>query len=264
MPTESKWPWNLPEKHGSGFCKELEGIKLTSELIQINRDVLAISATKNTNLNSFYSMPTEEAKEIIREFDARQKDSDVMPFKVIRALTSILEDLTPLNEAIAKSNLVYSSQRPVSKEDSPEEQKWRKRMERLRLKAEETRYSNLTKNLPHVKEDDVTMRSMTYAASVGLNMIVAPISFGVFMYFFAGQIFSWVGSSEIDIDTPQKTDIRRVITGVVSGVIMLFIEMILFVIRTHTLEKSVRQKAKRKKISPFGYVKPATTISNKN
>eukprot|EP00957_Ditylum_brightwellii_P038515 2911118-Ditylum_brightwellii.AAC.1 len=63
---------------------------------------------------------------------------------------------------------------------------------------------------------------MTYAASVGLNMIVAPISFGVFMYFFAGQIFHWVAGEEGQFDprtsAANKTDIRRVIAGVVSGV----------------------------------------------
>mmetsp|Transcript_18086 Transcript_18086/g.27361 ORF Transcript_18086/g.27361 Transcript_18086/m.27361 type:complete len:276 (-) Transcript_18086:103-930(-) len=257
MPSE--WPWNLPEQKGSGYRKKLEGIKSSSELQQITRDAVAISPLKNANKKGFYSMPSEEAMDVIREFDTSQKDSDVVPIKVVRALASVLEDLTSLNAAISKSDLVYSTPPPASNRDSLEDQKWRKRMERLRLKSEETRYSNLTNNLPHVKEDDVTVRSMTYAASVGLNMIVAPISFGVFMYFFSGQIFSWVSNYEETDRSPNKTDIRRVITGVVSGVVMLFIEMILFVIRTHAIEKSVREKAKRKKVSPFGYTKPAAS-----
>jgi hypothetical protein len=64
-------------------------------------------------------------------------------------------------------------------------------------------------------EDDVTTKSMTYAASVGLNMIVAPISFGVFMYFFAGAIFGWMtGNDDRESSRPHhQTDIKSVITG---------------------------------------------------
>ena len=63
-------------------------------------------------------------------------------------------------------------------------------MDRLRMQYEETKYMKLTDNLQdHRCDDDVTAKSMTFAASVGLNMIVAPLSFGCFMYFFAGGIF---------------------------------------------------------------------------
>ena len=85
-------------------------------------------------------------------------------------------------------------------------------MDRLRLRAEEARYKKLTQNLDTYVEDDVTTKSMTYAASVGLNMIVAPLSFGVFMYFFAGAIFGWMSGDEEEVN-PRKTDIKSVITG---------------------------------------------------
>lgn len=97
---------------------------------------------------------------------------------------------------------------------------------------------------------------MMYATSVGLNMIVAPISFGVFMYFFAGSLFS----KFFPLETRSgEIDIRQVIAGVISGVILLFIEMILFVIRSHELDKSVRRKGKMKgyRSNPFGYVERA-------
>lgn len=94
---------------------------------------------------------------------------------------------------------------------------------------------------------------MTYAASVGLNMIVAPISFGVFMYFFAGAIFGFITGGEEELQ-PHQTDIKSVITGVVSGVGMLFIEMILFVIRTHEFEAALsKKKRKNNYVSPFGH-----------
>ena len=138
--------------------------------------------------------------------------------------------------------------------------KFQKRLERLRLQDEERSYLNLTTNLKtaaSLKDDNVTVKSMTYAASVGLNMIVAPISFGVFMYFFAGSIFNRFFGSDDDGDNDKNgdIDIKRVIAGVVSGVFMLFVEMILFVIRSHELDASVRKKSKRRenRANPFGY-----------
>ena len=135
--------------------------------------------------------------------------------------------------------------------------KFQKRLERLRLQDEERSYMNLTTNLKtaaSLKDDNVTVKSMTYAASVGLNMIVAPISFGVFMYFFAGGIFDRLFGSE-DSTATGNIDIKRVIAGVVSGVFMLFVEMLLFVIRSHELDSSVRKKSKKKenRANPFGY-----------
>ena len=74
------------------------------------------------------------------------------------------------------------------------------------------------------------------------------------MYFFAGSIFNRL-FGENDDDSSGDIDIKRVIAGVVSGVFMLFVEMILFVIRSHELDSSVRKKSKRKenRSNPFGY-----------
>jgi hypothetical protein len=112
-----------------------------------------------------------------------------------------------------------------------------------------------------VKDDDVTTKSMTYAASIGLNMIVAPISFGVFMYFFAGSLldFFWPTAASRSAVLTNAPDIRKVIMGVISGVMMLFIEMILFVIRTDEMDKAIRKKGKKRKQGPFGYYSSATS-----
>jgi len=250
------WPWKVPECKSSVYTKRLEGIKPTDTLLQIIEDTYNSASRKNDKKNNddeYYSLSSMDAMELIRDFIGQTK-KDAIPLGVIRALASILDDLTPLNGAIAESSLVYTPPRPRKSEDAAD-RKWQKRMDLLRLQSEEYRYTKLTNNLPKAVENDVTVKSMTYAASVGLNMIVAPISFGVFMYFFAGHIFSWGINPEEESQTNHRTsDIRRVIAGVVSGVIMLFIEMILFVIRTHTMEKSMRRKPK--KTSPFGYTKP--------
>ena len=136
-----------------------------------------------------------------------------------------------------------------------------KRLERLRLHSEERSYSRLTTNIQHPAShkaaDDITVKSMTYAASVGLNMIVGPLAFGTFMYFFAGGVLNrFFDSNEDDNGRGRNgVDVRRVIAGVVSGVFMLFVEMILFVIRSHELDASVRKKGRKAeyRANPFGY-----------
>ena len=117
---------------------------------------------------------------------------------------------------------------------------------------------NLTTNLKSaasLKDDHVTAKSMMYATSVGLNMIVAPITFGAFMYFFAGSIFNRFFDEVGDSQRANNIDIRRVIAGVVSGVFMLFVEMLLFVIRSNELDASVRKKSRmtENRANPFGY-----------
>lgn len=163
-------------------------------------------------------------------------------------------------EAALRKTKQLSFHKQSSRNSNNSDPKFQKRLERLRLQDEERSYLNLTTNLKtaaSLKDDNVTVKSMTYAASVGLNMIVAPISFGVFMYFFAGSIFNRFFGSDNDDDDDKNgdIDIKRVIAGVVSGVFMLFVEMILFVIRSHELDASVRKKSKRRenRANPFGY-----------
>ncbi|KAL9184706.1 hypothetical protein ACHAXT_012676 [Thalassiosira profunda] len=159
--------------------------------------------------------------------------------------------LRRLDAALRQTTLSFAPN-PPPKASNPQ---FQKRLERLRLQDEERSYKTLTTNLKtaaSLKDDNVTAKSMMYATSVGLNMVVAPISFGVFMYFFAGSIFSRFFDEE---ERGNDIDIRRVIAGVVSGVFMLFVEMILFVIRSHELDASVRKKSRRRenRANPFGY-----------
>lgn len=227
-------------------------MKSSPALLKVLKKAAAASQSK-ADADGFYSMPHDEAVNTINEF-FKEEDPLAVPLNVIRAATSLLQnDTSELTAAL--TTLVYTPPPPEQDVNSTEFKRFQKRMDRLRLRAEETKYKKLTNNLDNTIEDDVTTKSMTYATSVGLNMIVAPISFGVFMYFFAGQVFNWLGGSKPL--GPHEVDIRRVIAGVISGVGMLFIEMILFVIRTHTMDKVMRKKAKKKSKSPFGYTKPA-------
>ena len=236
--------------------KKLEGVRYTAELRSISKRVLALKHTDS------------EAAEHVKS----HLSSDTLPLSSVRAMRTIilqrcnesdetksalLADLNAaLSAAISAKGLQFTA--PPSKTDklSTEEARYQKRIERLRLKAEENRYSRLVTNLDRKVADDETMKSMKYATSVGMNMIVAPISFGAFMYFFSGQLFGRV----LDKDGQSRhvnnnVDIRAVITGVISGVIMLFIEMTLFVIRSHEMDAAVTKKAKKRQVNPFGYDK---------
>mmetsp|Transcript_57954 Transcript_57954/g.172954 ORF Transcript_57954/g.172954 Transcript_57954/m.172954 type:complete len:269 (-) Transcript_57954:78-884(-) len=256
----------------------LEGLKHTEELRSILKKVLLVSETlteaeiedfqfpgkKSRRSDALAPQPLSHAKEVLANLDGIALGG-VIPLSSLKAMRSVIissrkpgeEDasslLEELEKAVSRSSLVYSAP-PSTNEESEERKKYLRRMDRLRLRAEESKYKKLTQNLDNTVADDVTMKSMSYAASVGLNMIVAPISFGVFMYFFAGALFGWVLGEQGDT-RPGQTDIKSVITGVVSGVLMLFIEMTLFVIRSHEMDASVRKKAKTSRVNPFGYNK---------
>lgn len=167
----------------------------------------------------------------------------------------------PSSTSTSTSSTSSSSSTFKTKE---EKEAYQKRIELLKLNIEERKYTKLTSNLDVTPKDDETLSSMLYASSVGMNMIVAPISIGVLMYFFAGKLLLWIfgnnPESEYYIRTSRQykendgqLNIHGVIVGVVSGVIMLFIEMILFVIRNHEMDKHLTDKKKKGKKNPFGY-----------
>jgi len=211
-------------------------------------------------------LSTKNARSVLEQFlekkaDDKDGSTSIMPVKEIKAIKSLIKKSKDsdganelhqkLLETIKKSRFAYTPPPPKSEAENSEREKFKKRLERLREKQEENRYRKITTNIGTKVEDDITVKSMSYAASVGMNMIVAPISFGVFMYFFSGQIFSW-GIEEDDKPlVPGKVDIKRVITAVISGVLMLFIEMILFVIRSHEFDEHMRKKQKKNKPTPF-------------
>mmetsp|Transcript_27519 Transcript_27519/g.77138 ORF Transcript_27519/g.77138 Transcript_27519/m.77138 type:complete len:337 (+) Transcript_27519:86-1096(+) len=219
------------------------------------------------------NMEKDAAVAIIERYYASKDESknpgDVffLPIPVVQAMqvvwrndSSQLKDgsssLQILNQSLRSAPLVFTAP-PEAQPETKEQARFRKRMDRLRLYKEEKSYRRLTTNIDTEKSDDITAKSMTYAASVGLNMIIAPLSFGCFMYFFAGSLLDWIFGGYFDSESSTKTqggvDIKRVMIGVISGVVMLFIEMILFVIRTHEFELHNRKKEKKNRKKAFGH-----------
>jgi hypothetical protein len=264
--------------------KRLEGVQGNRELGELLEEALQVSCKNDMSLSG-ESPAYGNARSILLDFDTADRSSKdnkegafTLPIRVIAAINTVLTETATNNndntkpnrveQALQKSRtqLVFTSPPKASAAESEnmekQQKKYNKRMDRLRLQQEETKYSKLTSNLGKVvKDDDVTTKSMTYAASIGLNMIVAPISFGVLMYFFAGSLLDYfypaVQSKSAALT--NAPDIRKVIMGVISGVAMLFIEMILFVIRTDEMDKAIRKKGKKRKQGPFGYYSSATT-----
>lgn len=247
----------LPQPHASSSapaCSARAELSTAADASSPSAIQARVLQTKHDKQNSPSSV--EEARSMLKTCTG----GSTLPLECIQALRYLIqmsqttqqrksEQLKSLDAALRGSRLVFET--PQKKAADPT---YQKRLERLRLKSEERMYSKLTTNLQQtVRDDDVTAKSMTYATSIGLNMVVAPISFGVFMYFFAGSIFSRFFDEQDDVG--GNIDIRRVIAGVVSGVFMLFVEMILFVIRSHEIDASVRKKSKRKEYqaNPFGY-----------
>jgi len=210
---------------------------------------------------------------------------DYIPIRVLRAMQVVFDQDDDVNHhqqsaeqlqaALRRTGGLVFTPPPLSPEEllqkddlTPEERQFYQRMQRLRLRNEQTKYQKLTTNLGSMtvpqKDDGITTKSMTYAASIGLNMIVAPLSFGVFMYFFAGAVLDRFFPSSSS-GSKNGSDIKKVIAGVVSGVIMLFIEMLLFVIRTHEMDKALRRKERKSgNQGPFGYYKSTTSKTFKD
>lgn len=239
-----------------GKGKQFKGISLTTGLKEVLEDI--IDGGNNNAEDDAYT----NLRQVLDEVDTHSPEHQVLPLKAIKITKAILtrqkdrkSQLKKLDKSLCNAKLVFNSDEPrTSPEVEANKSAYEKRINKLKLKEQERNYSKLTSNLDNSIADDTNMKSMTYAASVGANMIVAPISIGVLMYFFAGKLFAFVVPSYKVGE--GKIDIAGVIAGVITGVVMLFIEMILFVIRSHEMDKFVTKKMK-KEVNPFGYDKKA-------
>ena len=173
-------------------AKTLAGVKATPELLSLLSESITKSSSMTETNELSQSIPAvmratrplslSEAKTLLKS----RSNDNVISLRVVRAMYSVcdVDSAKKLDQALSHTQLIFST---PTKQETEEQRKFQKRMDRLRLRAEEVQYMKLTNNLDTSVADDVTTKSMTYAASVGLNMIVAPISFGVFMYFLCGS-----------------------------------------------------------------------------
>jgi|EP00979_Chaetoceros_neogracilis_P001531 hypothetical protein len=226
--------------------KALMGINSSERLKNALQQIIKeAKQQESSNTNENNDRKIQELELILKETES------CVPLRAIAISKSIAskgsQALGNLNDALRNGTLQYT--KPQEKKIT---QAYQSRIQKLQLAEQERKYSKITKNLDTSPADDQTIKSMTYAASVGMNMIVAPISIGVIMYFFAGKLFAFMVPGYEQED--GKINIIGVIAGVIAGVIMLFIEMILFVIRNHEMDKYVTKKMKRQK-NPFGYDK---------
>mmetsp|Transcript_10618 Transcript_10618/g.29276 ORF Transcript_10618/g.29276 Transcript_10618/m.29276 type:complete len:301 (-) Transcript_10618:198-1100(-) len=253
------------------YSKRLQGVRATPELQSlVQRAVARVQQDQrqrdlsNDDTNENDSTTRQQfatTTTTLLEYNASSSTNTnaVIPIRVLRAAAAALQDDADWTAALTTS-LAFTPPPPPPASHKA----YQARLQRLRWQQEETKYGKLTRNVMDAKafqqDDQVTTKSMTYAASIGLNMIVAPLSFGCFMYFFGGHWLSFLwnssGATTTNDDTSNhhnnNNDIPRVIISVVSGVVMLFIEMILFVIRTHEMDQAVRSKQAKQKKSQKG------------
>ncbi|GMI13897.1 hypothetical protein TrLO_g14625 [Triparma laevis f. longispina] len=136
---------------------------------------------------------------------------------------------------LQKLELYYEDRTPVKpKRTEEEEKKYRARIESLKIKAEQREYAAMTSGLGggisealagHQSEQTSIaseMNKLSSVTAIATNMILAPLTFGFFLYFF-------VSSRIFDNRTYQ------ILCSIVGGIGMLFVEMTLFVLRSNTL-----------------------------
>ena len=235
------------------YKKKLEGVTVNTAILEIWKDCYSKVNVGHSLASATGNNQQKEAMKILKAGPHPNQNPKYVPLTIVSALHTLVERKESLDKALEGTALFFTPPPPAEQEVTDERKKFNQRMKKLRLQHEETKYVRLTNNLQHEVQDDITAKSMSYAASVGLNMIVAPLSFGCFMYFFAGGIFDYFLGEEFSSRTTGGTDIKRVIVGVISGVVMLFIEMTLFVIRTHEVEAAqLKKKKKKKPVQPFG------------
>ena len=104
----------------------------------------------------------------------------------------------------------------------------------LERRAADREYAALVSSVykPPVRPEERVGASLRHQFTIGANMIVAPIAI-----FFVAYILS---KSVVE---KQST---RVTVGLLSGVAMLFIEMILHISRSYLVEKNTERKKKRR------------------
>jgi Endoplasmic reticulum-based factor for assembly of V-ATPase len=234
------------------YKKKLEGVSVNTAILEIWKECYSNVHVGHSLVSVAGNIQKKQAMQVLKEGPHPNQDPKYVPLKIVSALHTLVQGADSLDKALEGTTLFFTPP-PVEQEETDERRRFNQRMKKLRLQHEESKYVRLTNNLQHEVHDDITAKSMTYAASVGLNMIVAPLSFGCFMYFFAGGVFDYFLGEEFSSRTTGGTDIKRVIVAVISGVIMLFIEMTLFVIRTHEVEAAqLKKKKKKKAVQPFG------------
>jgi hypothetical protein len=239
------------------YKKRIEGVKPSQDLKDLLSQALgdldlAPSAIQSEPLDNtrtaaratsptgtrIESLTTDQAKEVLKAWNDTNTVATAkwIPIPVVRAMQVLLDPTAQekLEQCLHKNTaLVFTPATAANPTNDQQQIKLQKRREKLMLRQEEYKYHKLTRNLGGLTApaDDVTTKSMTYAASIGLNMIVAPISFGAFMYFFAGGVMDFLwnnNNNNNDRKQPQHIslsngpDIKRVIIGVISGVVSTY------------------------------------------
>ncbi|KAL7434853.1 hypothetical protein ACHAXM_004396 [Skeletonema potamos] len=183
LPQQVQAETSLLETKGEGTSATLIS---TTPVSSSPSESLARAAKAKEQLSSL--MTVKEASSILQSALNNAAVDAALPLSGILALQSLIQSSQTdtktktqqsqdLEAALHQTKQLSFQKSSTSTSNSKQstDPKFQKRLERLRLQDEERSYLNLTTNLKtaaSLKDDNVTVKSMTYAASVGLNMIL--------------------------------------------------------------------------------------------
>lgn len=212
-----------------------KAVYILKEMSILDENNIEIERNKRLPLNSIHALES-----IILSFTHNLQYKQFLLKKLDQSLFEIKLNFTVMNQ---------------NKSLTKERVEYLERIEKLKLRKEERKYCKLTKNVNFCKKNmnnDIT-QNMKYVTSIGMNMIIAPISFGVFIFYVPELVFR--NDKNVTDNKTNRISITRILLSVISGVIILFIEMILFIIRNHQMDYCIRKNkdAKEKNTNCFGY-----------
>ncbi|KAJ1459687.1 hypothetical protein M885DRAFT_613290 [Pelagophyceae sp. CCMP2097] len=163
----------------------------------------------------------------IEHLQVRSEDGSV---RDVDALVDAWPKGESLRAALRGAALVFASPKAV-----PPNADLARRRTYLARKAEERAYAKMTGNVhekPHSAEDSMG-KSLRFQASVGVNMIVAPVAMFFVAYIAARNLVA-----------SQRW---RVVLGLGAAIVMLFIEMTLYIARSLAVERDASKRKSKKR-----------------
>lgn len=180
----------------------------------------------------------KQVLDLITKADEKQLTEldDWTKFSVDSFLQSSLQCLDFSAYKNKKESCGFSSSKNAGKTKVEDRLSFRKRKESLLRKQEQREYDEMCSNLSTprstVQGEVGELRKVLKELSPGISMILMILSVFVAGYFWASKVLG-------------RSTQTGLITGLILGIAMLFIEMILFVIRATREERYAKQKKQR-------------------
>ena len=114
------------------------------------------------------------------------------------------------------------------------------RREMLARRAEHREYATLVSSVHRapVRPEERVGASLRHQYTIGANMVVAPVASSFICYILSKSLVEKATS--------------RVVAGLMGGIVMLFVEMILYIARAYMVDHQADRRKRRKPSGQFG------------